>query len=663
MPVPSAPPFSLLHLARAAWLYPLAALADEPPASLAETPLEDLLNVKVYGASKFSQRTLEAPAYVTVVTSADIRTYGYRNLVDILRSIRGLYTSYDRNYYYLGVRGFGRPGDYGTRVLLLVDGARINDNVYDAMAIGLDFPLDVDLIERVEFVPGPGSSLYGSNAFFGVINVVTKQGRDVRNVEVAGAAQSYGTDKERLSLGRRFDNGLDVLLSATRYDSAGQNFHYPQYDSPATHFGRAQGLDGESQDGWFARFGYGGWLLEAISGDRRKDVPTGEYDTVFGVPGTFTRDRKTYVNLEYQTALPYRSEVAARLSYGQSFYDAQYLYPGYANEDSSRGQWLGGEVKLFSEEFEGHKLIGGGEFQVNFRQDQGNFNRPALMASVNARHSGDRFGFYVQDEVALPAGFRFNGGLRYDHYSTFGGTVNPRLALIYQPWHDTAVKFTYGTAFRAPNEYELHYQAETPDGQKANPNLNPERIKTYELGIETQAAGWLFTGSLFRYDIDQVIEQVDTGQGLFMYLNRGHAQIDGVSTEAERVWANGIRLRTSYSFQYAEDLETGHWLTNSPRHLFNVNLSAPLYGDYLRLGWDSQYTSARKTLAGEASGYFLGNLTLSAQNPRLAPGLEVSASLYNLFDVRYADPVGEYLRQDSLVQNGRNFRIKAILRF
>jgi outer membrane receptor protein involved in Fe transport len=661
MPARSLPAPVLLPLALTAMLCPLSAHPDEP-ANLTATPLDDLVNMKVYGASKFSQRALEAPASVTVVSAADIRIYGYRNLADILRSIRGLYTTYDRNYYYLGVRGFGRPGDYGSRVLILVDGARINDNVYDSAAIGLDFPVDVDLIDRVEFVPGPGSSLYGSNAFFGVVNVVTKRGRDLQNVEMAGAAQSYGTDKERLSLGHRFDNGLDVLLSASRYSSNGQNFYYPQFDSPTTNNGRARGLDGEDNGNWFARLGYGGWSLEAIFNDRRKDVPTGEYDTLFGVPGTYSRDRRTYVNLEYQAPLPWRSEVLARLSYGQNLYDSQYRYTGYTNVDSARGQWLGGEVKLFSEEFEGHKLIGGGEFQINLRQDQGNFNRPANTFNLDERHSGDRYGFYLQDEMGLLEGLKFNGGLRYDHYSTFGGTVNPRLALIYQPWRDTAVKFTYGTAFRAPNEFELYYRADPPDGAKPNPDLNPERIETFELGIESQLAGWLLTGSLFRYELDQVIEQVrDPADQLLMFVNEGAARIDGVSTEAERVFESGVRLRTSYSFQYAEDLETDHWLTNSPKHLFNVNLSAPLYEDYLRLGWDSQYTSARKTLRGETGGYFLGNLTLTAQ--KFVPGLEVSASVYNLFDVRYRDPVGDFLRQDSIEQNGRNFRVKAILRF
>ena len=87
------------------------------------------------------------------------KRYGYRTLADILRSVRGFYVTNDRNYSYLGVRGFSRPGDYNARILLLVDGHRLNDNIFGAALIGTEFPLDVDLIERVEIIRGPSSSL------------------------------------------------------------------------------------------------------------------------------------------------------------------------------------------------------------------------------------------------------------------------------------------------------------------------------------------------------------------------------------------------------------------------------------------------------------------------------------------------------------------------
>lgn len=157
----------------------IAAVSGQASAQVAGTDagrmsIEDLLSVEVVStASKFPQEVREAPASITVISAADIRRYGHRTLNDVLRSIRGLYTSYDRNYAYVGVRGLSRPGDYNTRVLLLLDGHRLNDAIYDMAPIGTDYPIDVSLIERVEVIRGPASSLYGTSAFVAVINVVT----------------------------------------------------------------------------------------------------------------------------------------------------------------------------------------------------------------------------------------------------------------------------------------------------------------------------------------------------------------------------------------------------------------------------------------------------------------------------------------------------------
>lgn len=142
-----------------------SASADDKPSHSEETLFMEIPSV--FGASKFEQKVNEAPSSVSIITQAEIKKYGYRTLADLLRSVRGFFTTYDRNYSYIGVRGFGRPGDYNTRVLLLVDGHRINDNVYDQAPISNDFPVDIDLIEKVEIIRGPSSSIYGPMHFSG----------------------------------------------------------------------------------------------------------------------------------------------------------------------------------------------------------------------------------------------------------------------------------------------------------------------------------------------------------------------------------------------------------------------------------------------------------------------------------------------------------------
>src|SRR3984957_3665237 len=136
--------------------------------------IEDLTHAKVFSASKHLEDSRQAPSSVSTITAEDIRRYGWRKLGAALSSLRGFHTSYDRNYTYLGVRGILRPGDYNSRVLLLVNGHRMNDNVFDNAFIGTEFQLDLDLIDHIEVVRGPSSSLFGTNAVFGVINVITR---------------------------------------------------------------------------------------------------------------------------------------------------------------------------------------------------------------------------------------------------------------------------------------------------------------------------------------------------------------------------------------------------------------------------------------------------------------------------------------------------------
>src|SRR5206468_2674797 len=122
----------------------------------------------------------------------EIQHQGYRTLGEILNSVRSFFATNDRNYTSLGVRGFSRPGDYNTRILLLIDGHRVNDNIYDEAMIGPELALDLDLIQQIEIVRGPVSSLYGSNALFAVINITTRRGRDLNGLEVAGTRGSLG---------------------------------------------------------------------------------------------------------------------------------------------------------------------------------------------------------------------------------------------------------------------------------------------------------------------------------------------------------------------------------------------------------------------------------------------------------------------------------------
>jgi outer membrane receptor for ferrienterochelin and colicins len=640
---------------------------------LAGRSLEDLLKMQipsVEAASMRSQKTIDAPSSVTIVTADEIRHYGYRTFADVLRSVRGFYVSYDRNYSYVGVRGFGRPGDYNGRVLLLVDGHRINDDVYDGALVGTEFPLDVDLIDHVEVVRGPGSSLYGTSAFFAVINVVTKTGEGVKGLEVAGDAGSFETYRGRLTYGRRAGSGLDALVSGTLYDSQGPDrLYYPEYDDPSTHDGVAAGVDDDRFGSAFGRLSYRNVTLAASYVSREKTVPTGSFETVFGDPRNQTTDTRGYVDLSYARTLAGGTDFSARLYYDHYEYDGTYIYD-YSetdepflveNRDLGKGRWWGAEARAGHTFFGKHTLTLGGEYRDYLQQYQANYDADPFVEYLDGDRSGDVAALYLQDEFAISPRVLLSAGARYDHYSTFGGTTNPRFAFIVRPSAKSAVKLLYGQAFRAPSAYELYYEAPT---SKANLDLGPERIKTAEAVWEQYVGDRLrATASVFYSRIDDLISQtLDPADGMILYENLGRAETRGIEAEVAIRLPSGFEARAAYTYADATDRETGEWLTNSPHHVFQANALVPIVSGKLLAGLELQSLSERLNVRREpVPGHTVVNLNLLAR--RLLSSLELSAGVYDLFDARYADPGAEEHRQTAIEQDRRTFRVKAAWRF
>lgn len=332
--------------------------SGDAPAALAELTIEQLADVRidsVYGASRYTHKVTEAPSSITIITAAEIQKHGYTSLAGILRSVRGFYVTYDRNYSFLGVRGFSRPGDYNSRVLLLIDGHRLNDNVFGGALLGTEFPLDIDLIERVEIIRGPSSSLYGTSAFFGVINIITRKAGGARLAEGTAALGSFDTKKGRFSYGQRLDNGLGFFLSASAYDSDGQrNLFFEEFDSPATNFGVAEQGDHDGFRKLFGRATWGDLTLQAVYGAREKRIPTASFGTVFNDPRTRTVQKQGFLDLQYERPLAGGWDLASRLSYDRYGYDGDYVFDQeeagaparVLNRDFARGNWWGAEAKV-----------------------------------------------------------------------------------------------------------------------------------------------------------------------------------------------------------------------------------------------------------------------------------------------------------------------------
>lgn len=512
----------------------------------------------VYGASKYEQKVTEAPSSISIITADEIKKYGYRNFAEILQSIRGFHLTYDRIYHYLGVRGFGLPRDYNTRVLLLIDGHRTNDNIYDQAMLGTEFPLDIDLIERIEIIRGPGSSLYGSNAFFAVINVITRQGRDFKGFETSGEAGSYETYKSRFSYGNRFTNGLEMLLSGSYYNSEGHDrLFFKEFDDPNTNNGIAKDLDYQQLGNFFTKFSLGDFTLQGNYFPRKKGIPTAPWGTAFN-EDEFFFDETAWADLKFEHIYDDQLGVLARLSYNHYHFEGKYPYLSGTNysdivtyRDLSTGQWLRSEVQITKTLFDVHKGAVGIDYQYNLQQDQFNANE-SIAGGVNLddRRNSQYWAVYLQDEFTITDYLTLNAGVRLDYYDTFGAAVSPHSALILNPFEKTTFKFIYGRAFRAPNAFELYYN----DGsisQKPNPDLNPETIDTYELVYE-QYLGKRYRGTIvgFYNSINDLITlKTDTTDGLLVYENLDTVRAKGIEFEMEAKWTCGHEGRISYTLQ------------------------------------------------------------------------------------------------------------------
>ncbi len=631
-----------------------------------DLPLEDLMKIKVikvYAASKFDQKTTEAPSSVTVISSDEIKRYGHRTLADVLESVQGFHVSNDRNYSFLGIRGINL-GDFNSRILLLVDGHRVNNNLTDGAAIEGAAFLDVDLIDRLEIIRGPGSALYGNNAFFGVLNIITRRGAQVNGPEVSVEYGAFDSYKGRVTFGKQFTNGLQMLLSGSLSESEGQeSLFYKEFNTPSKNNGIAKNLDHDSSGNFFGSFSFRDFTLEGGYLRREKANPTAQFFTTFNDPRLTSVDERSYADLSYNHSFPDIVDVTAHVYGDRNEFKIGYpfVFPvgtntqDFSSVEKDSGAWWGAELLLNKRLWDRHLVSLGLEYRDDFRQERRISGQPDVEAHRQSH------GVYVQGDFAVLTNLHCDAGLRYDQVGSADPAFNPRLALIYSPIPQSTFKALYSTAFRAPNFLEM-----------SNPefgDIRPEEITAYELIWEQQLTGNLRSSVSGFYN--QLRDLIVFDSGSFRNFD---ADARGIELALDANWDKGVRGRLSYTLQTTKSYSVGWDLPDSPNHLLKLNVSVPLYQDKVYAGLEYQFTSDRRslnsttnsfgnplTIQGETAGsYGVVNFTLFSQN--LVKNLEFSASIYNLLDQRYSDPATRFHQQDLLMRDGRSFRLKLTYR-
>jgi outer membrane receptor protein involved in Fe transport len=636
-------------------------LADDKP-DLNALTLDQLMQVQVVGAALHPQTLQDAPASVTIVTAEDIRKYGYRTLGEALAAVRGFYVTNDRTYTSVGVRGFDVPGDYDSELLVMVNGHNMTDHIFNFMAFfGNDFPIEMNLIKQIEIIRGPSSALYGSNAMFATINIVTKSADEAGPLSVTADAGSFGEKKvqivESASLG-----GAKVLLSGSVYNNTGQSpIFFPELNTPQNNYGNAIDMNGERGYHFFANLTWRNWTVTAAFADHDIIQPVSWGDTIFNDRGTNTTDQRDFIDAAYQR------QIGGGTLLWRTYFDSydtleRFEYPlddaGVEdNRANLRANWVGTQLTYRFRTTPAGDFTVVAEGSVDLRNQMTDADvSPAPIQYVNITDRDRSIAFVVQDEKRLSERWTLDLGLRFDE-SKFGHHFfSPRAALIYRR-SEWTYKFLYGRGFRDASVYQLFYS----DGLSAvgNASLRPETSDSVEVDVERKLGKRMnLQASVYGYRMRDFLAVVFLADGLEQYQNTGTVHAEGVELEINGRPLNWLEATASYSVERSRDNSADGILANSPNQLAKLRFAIPLNRKF-DLSSGMQYESSRRTLQSNyLTPVYLADFTLTSKH--LMRNFDLRLGLRNAFGRNYSDPVALYPTVDSMPQPGRSFFVELI---
>jgi outer membrane receptor for ferrienterochelin and colicins len=546
------------------------------------------------------QPIMRAPSVATVVTAEDIAAIGAADLDEVLETVPGLHVVRSPQGYnpIYTIRGISTQ--YNPQVLMLVNGIPITGVVFGDRSI-IWGGMPVENIARIEVIRGPGSALYGADAFSGVINIITKTAADINSTELGLRAGSFNNRDGWVQHGGTWGK-FDVAAYLRAGHTDGQQQIIAADALSGTPFSLAPGpvnvgrdaIDGRfdlSRDKWRLRVGY----------QQRDHGGTGAGIALALDPKGNNFGERISTDLTYQdTNFAPDLDVTAQASYLHITEKSDLmLFPPGTNfglgafPDGVIGNPYKWERHLrfnLSAAYTGlqsHKLrfgVGTQNDDLYRTQETRNYTLvqvpgigffPAPLGSVMdvtdtapfLRPHNRRVNYvYAQDEWAFIKDWYLTAGLRRDHYSDFGNTTNPRIALVWETAYNLTSKLLYGRAFRPPSFAEL-YNINNPVAL-GNPNLKPETNESVELAFAWQAASALQANlNLFRYQMKDILRFVqDPNTGISTAQNSGRQH--GQGFEVELVWdaKYNLRLSGNYAQQHSIDEASNQDAGNAPRH-------------------------------------------------------------------------------------------------
>ena len=544
--------------------------------------------------------------------------------------------------------------------------------------------------------------LYGTGAFSGVINLVTR--RDAPTGAEFGVAQSGdGMSRARARANINFDKDSGVWTSVAAGHSQGRDFYFPEYVSSTAPnvAGYARGVDGLDAATWAGRIWWKSLTAQWSYNTQTKQLPTGQFNTLIGDGRTRQSDNRAMFEARFEPKLGDAVESLTRVHWNYYTYEGYFASTpdqGGLQQQDYTGMWVGAEQRVVLSPAKPLRITVGGEFQDHLLAKQltdDEVNGTTLNTSDTFRVAA---GYGMLDYRPIDR-FKVSAGVRLDAYNYDAVTpqeaapgepqtvhpqisfssLNPRLAVVYKPYDGGNLKLLAGKGFRAPSVYELFFIALS--GQERNDQLQPEDIYSLELEYSHRITPTVVAlVSVYTNYITNLIAQRATpatamsANPIYQYVNTDTpvGQV-GAEFEVRREWKEGWMYSASYSLQRSQYLRSGDFndyltfasnsafreVPNSPTHLLSARAAVPILSRALTAMTRISYVSSRYDRNDQAGDPAQGltepaviwDLVLSGVEPRW--GIRYSLGVYNLFDWREYNPVSAEFLQTSIQQAGR----------
>lgn len=658
---------------------------------VADFDLQGLLDDIVVSASKHQETLEEAPANVFIVSREMIENYGFQSVGEALSIVPGIYITDDYTYSQVGVRGIAFFGDWNSRVMVLVDGRPTNEQYGGTSSIDVT-GIDIDNIDRIEVIKGPSSTLYGSNAFLGIINLITYAPSS--NSVTAGSSYDNKLDEKSgyYSLFHRFENGLSIHSTASFRDRGGSNLFFSEFsdlsdpdllsldadgyyqaylDSASFTNGISQKKNTLRNFSTHNKIGWKDFSLTLHYSQQDNGIPGAPWGVLFNRSENEFRERHHYIDLGYDGQINEDLNLSARFSYDHYFWGDYMLYnynslevspdyePGPYWLDFEHDNFFSSEVKLFAKLGENNSLIAGGEVQFhNIAQESGEADATGEIITANLlspdvqKTKGQIYNVFVQDEHRFSDKLKAVGGMHFNYFTYTTGRVVPKGAIIYSPYKGATYKFIASQGFRSPTFYEMTFDDSYYYLQ--NRDLKPELITSYEfitthkfaygISAEVSANHSIFTDLI----LSTIIEDTDPAHPGGTYLseitqfqNSGKIKSTSLDFSLRRnpLYRLSGFLNVTYQKLKLADYSEGSHAFNSPKWLGNIGVTYQFvknsFSGTLWANYKSDFYLWDET---KEDGHLVFNANLNFNN--VLGHIDITTGLHNVLNTKYNIPLG-----------------------